>query len=150
MWEQRQNWSDISTCQRMSRTVSKYQKLEEAGKFLFYSSHREHGPASWFQTSKLQTSDSRIVKWSFSGVLCLLRPAQQLGIKIGWCTVWEKRNSRPLESRAPFLRATSLLLMSWQAESICCATMKSSASCIPGHVSHFTDYFKPSLLFPCT
>ena len=64
MWEQRQNWSDISTCQRMSRTVSKYQKLEEAGKFLFYSSHREHGPASWFQTSNLQDCEM-IIFWCF-------------------------------------------------------------------------------------
>ena len=52
----------------------------------------------------------------------LLRPAQQVGIESGQCTVWEKEtrdrikvlkmglgDSRPLESRAPFLRATSLL-----------------------------------------
>ena len=34
-------------------------------------------------------------------------------------------------------------LVSRQAESICCATMK-SASCAHGHVSHFIDYFKLS------
>ena len=39
--------------------------------------------------------------------------------------------------------------VSWQAESICCAMMK-SASCVPGHVSHFIDYFKLSLLFSFT
>ena len=65
---------------------------------------------------------SRIVKWSISDVLCLLQPAEQVGIKSGWRTVWEKEtrdrikalkmgpgDSRPLESRAPFLRATSFL-----------------------------------------
>ena len=33
---------------------------------------------------------SRIVKWSISDVLCLLQPAQQVGIKSDWRTVWEK------------------------------------------------------------
>ena len=37
-------------------------------------------------------------------------------------------------------------VVSWQAEGICCATVK-SASCVPSHVSHFIDYFKLSLLF---
>ena len=37
-------------------------------------------------------------------------------------------------------------LVSWQAESICSATMK-SASCVPNHVSHFTDYFKLSFFY---
>ena len=58
-------------------------------------------------------------------------------------------DSRPLGSRALFLRATSFYLVSWQVESICCATMK-SASCVPGHVSHSIDYFKLSLFFSCT
>ena len=37
-------------------------------------------------------------------------------------------------------------LVSWQAGSICCVMMK-SASCVPGHISYFIDYFKLSLLF---
>ena len=53
---------------------------------------------------------------------CVLRPAQQVGIKSGQRMVWEKEtrdrikvlkmgpgDSRPLGSRALFLRATSLL-----------------------------------------
>ena len=28
--------------------------------------------------------------------------------------------------------------------------MMKSASCVPGYVSHFIDYFKLSLLFSCT
>ena len=40
-------------------------------------------------------------------------------------------------------------LVSWQAESICCAMMK-SASCVPRQVSHIIDYFELSLLFFCT
>ena len=37
-------------------------------------------------------------------------------------------------------------LVSWQAESIYYTTMK-SASCVPCHVYHFIDYFKPSSLY---
>ena len=59
------------------------------------------------------------------------------------------RDSRPLGSRALFLGATSFLFSVLATESICCATMK-SASCVPGHVSHFIDYFKLSLLFSFT
>ena len=69
-------------------------------------------------------------------------------------TVWEKEtrdrikvlkmgpvDSRPLGSRAMFLRAISLLFSIFlQAESICCATVK-SASGVCSHVSHFIDYF---------
>ena len=58
-------------------------------------------------------------------------------------------DSRPLGSRALFLEAASLYLVSRHAESICCAAMK-SASCVPSHVSHFIDYLKLSLLFSCT
>ena len=54
-------------------------------------------------------------------------------------------DSRPLGSRTLFLRVTSFYLVSWQVESIRCATIK-SASCVPGHVSHFIDYFGLSLL----
>ena len=39
--------------------------------------------------------------------------------------------------------------VSWQAGSICCAMIK-SASCVPSHISHFTDYFKLPLLFSRT
>ena len=91
----------------------------------------------------------------------MLWPAQQVGIESGQRTVWEKgtrdrikglkmgpRDSRPLGSRALFLRAHHFSLVSWQAENNRCA-MK-SASCAPSHVSHFTDYFKLSLLFSCT
>ena len=92
----------------------------------------------------------------------MLWPAQQVGIESGQRTVWEKgtrdrikglkmgpRDSRPLGSRALFLRATSLLFSVLATESICCVSMK-SAPCVPGHVSHFIDYFKLSLLFSCT
>ena len=47
------------------------------------------------------------------------------------------------------LRITSLLFMSWHADSICCAMIK-SASCVPGQISHFIDYFELSLLCSCT
>ena len=91
-----------------------------------------------------------------------LRPAQQVGIESGQHTVWEKEtrdrikvlkmgpgDSRPLGSRTLFLGVPSFCLVFWQAESICCVMMK-SASCVPGHISHFIDYFKLSFLFSCT
>ena len=92
----------------------------------------------------------------------MLQPAQQVGIESGQCIVWEKEtrdrskvlkmglgDSRPLGQEPCCLEPHHLYLVSWQAESICCVTMK-SASCVPGHVSHFIDYFNLSLLFSCT
>ena len=92
----------------------------------------------------------------------LLQPAQQVGIESGRCTVWEEEtrdrikvlkmglgDSRPLGQEPCCLELHHFHLASWQAESICCVTLK-SASCVPGHVSHFIDYFKLSLLFSCT
>ena len=86
----------------------------------------------------------------------------RVGIESGQCTVWEKEtrdrskvlqmgpgDSRPLGQEPCCLEPHHFYLVSWQAESICCVTM-TSASCVPGHVSCFIDYFKPSLLFSCT
>ena len=69
-------------------------------------------------------------KDSLACVRELLRPAQQVGIESGQHTVWEKETrdrikvlkmglgySRPLGSRALFLGATWLYLLSWHAES---------------------------------
>ena len=80
----------------------------------------------------------------------------------GQCTVWRKETRDTMEVLKWDQRTQDLLgqepccsepfhfyLVSWQAESICCATVK-SASCVPGHVSHFIDYFKLSLLFSFT
>ena len=58
-------------------------------------------------------------------------------------------DSRPLGQEPCCLELHHFHLASWQAESICCVTLK-SASCVPGHVSHFIDYFKLSLLVSCT
>ena len=91
----------------------------------------------------------------------VLRPAEQVGIKMVDAQFGEKeletelkfkdgtRDSRPLGSRALFLEPHHSYLVSWQEESICCATMK-SVSCVPSHISCFIDYFKLSLLFFCT
>ena len=86
----------------------------------------------------------------------------RVGIESGQCTVWEKEtrdrskvlqmgpgDSRPLGQEPCCLEPHHFYLVSWQAESICCVTM-TSASCVPGHVSRFIDYFKLSLLFSCT
>ena len=78
----------------------------------------------------------------------VLWPAQLVGIKSGWCTVWGKKkprdrikvlkmglgDSRPLGSRTLFLGATSLLFSVLASRNICYATMK-SASCFPDEVS---------------
>ena len=89
----------------------------------------------------------------------MLQPAQQVGIKSGRHTVWKKEtrdrikvlkmglgDSRPLGQEPCCLELHHFHLASWQAESICCVTLK-SASCVPGHVSHFIDYFKLSVTF---
>ena len=55
-------------------------------------------------------------------------------------------DSRPLGSRALFLGATSLLFSVLASRKDRCASMK-SASCVPGHLSHFIDYFKLSVVF---
>ena len=97
----------------------------------------------------------------------LLWPVQQVGIENGQCAVWEnKQTKKTTKDRIKVLNmgqgTQDLLdqepcssephhfyLVSWQAESICCATVK-SASCVPSHVSQFIDYFKLSLLSSCT
>ena len=56
-------------------------------------------------------------------------------------------DSRPLGSEPCSLEPHHIYLVSWQQNLLCC--MK-SASCVPGHVSHFIDYFKLSLLLSCT
>ena len=89
----------------------------------------------------------------------MLRPAQQVGIESVRHTVWEEEtrdrikvlkmglgDSRPLGQEPCCLELHHFHLASWQAESICCVTLK-SASCVPGHVSHFIDYFKLSVTF---
>ena len=89
----------------------------------------------------------------------MLWPAQQVGIESGQHTVWEKETRDRIEVLKMGPGTQDLLgqepcssephhsyLVSWQAESICCATMK-SASCVPGHVSHVIDYFKLSVIF---
>ena len=53
-----------------------------------------------------------------------------------------------LDQEPHSLESYHVYLVSWQAECICCAMMK-SASCVPGHISHFIDYFELSLLFSC-
>ena len=72
-----------------------------------------------------------------------LRPAQQVGIESGRHTVWEKETrdrikvlkmgpgTQDLLDKEPHSSEPHhLYLVSWQAKSICCATMK-SASCAP-------------------
>ena len=86
---------------------------------------------------------------------CAWRPhaaaLQQVGIESGWRTVWEKETRErsfkygtgALKTswiKSPVPRSHITYLESWQAESISCASMKSSFS-VPGHVSHFIDYF---------
>ena len=79
----------------------------------------------------------------------------------GWHAVWEKAtrdrikvlkmglgNSRPRGSRALLLGATSLLFSVLASRKDLCVMME-SATCVPGHVSHFTGYFKLSFLFSC-
>ena len=88
----------------------------------------------------------------------LLQPASRVGIESGQCTVWEKEtrdrskvlqmgpgDSRPLGQEPCCLEPHHFYLVSWQAESICCAMMK-SASCVPCHISHFID----SVQFSCS
>ena len=90
--------------------------------------------------------------WKCSKDNGVLQPVQQVGIGSGRRIVWEKEtrdriqvwmmgpgDSRTLGSRACSLELHDFYLVSWQAESICWATMK-SASDVPGHVSHFIDY----------
>ena len=92
----------------------------------------------------------------------LLRPAQQVGIESGRRTVWEKETrdrikvlkvglgaSTPLGQEPCFSEPHHFYFVSWQAESICCVTMK-SASFVPSQISDFIDYFKLYLLFSCT
>ena len=92
----------------------------------------------------------------------LAPPAQQvgiLGLESGRRTVWEKEtrdrikvlkmgpgDSRPLGSDALFLRATSPLFSVLASRKDLLCYMK-SASCVPGHLSHFIDYSKLSVIF---
>ena len=62
---------------------------------------------------------------------------------------WDQRTQDLLGQEPCCSEPLHFYLVSWQAESICCATVK-SASCVPGHVSHFIDYFKLSVLVSCT
>ena len=91
-----------------------------------------------------------------------LQPARQVGIKNGRRTVWKKEtrdrikvlkmelgDSRPIRSKPCSSEPDHFYLVSWHTESICCAMIE-SASCVPGHVSDFIDYFGLSLLFSCT
>ena len=89
----------------------------------------------------------------------LLQPAQQVGMESGQRTVWKKETRDRIKVLKMRPGTQDLLgqepcssephhsyLVSWQAQSICCATMK-SASCVPSHISHFIDYFKLSVIF---
>ena len=91
------------------------------------------------------------VGWIINGVV--LRPAQQVGIESGRYTVWEKETRDRIKALkmglGDSLEPHHFYLVSWQAESICCATM-TSAFCVPSHVAHFIDNFKLFLLFSCT
>ena len=81
----------------------------------------------------------------------LLQPAQQVGMESGQRTVWKKETRDRIKVLKMRPGTQDLLgqepcssephhsyLVSWQAQSICCATMK-SASCLPSHISHFID-----------
>ena len=58
-------------------------------------------------------------------------------------------HSRPLGSRALLLRATSLLFSILESRKYLLCYNEINLL-VPGHLSHFTDYFKLSLLFSCT
>ena len=62
---------------------------------------------------------------------------------------WDWGTQDFLDQEPCSLEPHHFYLVSQHAESICCAMIK-SASCVPGHVSHFIDYFELSLLFSCT
>ena len=61
---------------------------------------------------------------------------------------WDQGTQDLLDQELCSLEPHHFYLVSWQAGIICCVTIK-SASCVPGHISRFIDYFKLSVLFSC-
>ena len=108
-----------------------------------------NGSVEWVRTGDLQDV-----------VSCYIQRRAGRGLKVVDAQFGEKENrdrmkvlkmgpgdSRPLGSEPCSLEPHHIYLVSWQQNLLCC--MK-SASCVPGHVSHFIDYFKLSLLLSCT
>ena len=93
----------------------------------------------------------------------VLWPAQLVGIKSGWCTVWGKKkprdrikvlkmglgDSRPLGSRTLFLGATSLLFSVLASRKYLLCYDEVSLQCPWSHLP-FYWLLKVSLLFSCT
>ena len=114
----------------------------------------------WCQT--IQRGPVRVLPRYTDGARTLLWYQNPAGRDGKWSTQFGKKNYRQNSSfkdgtgglktsdQAPCSSEPHhVYLVSWQTGIICCALMK-SASCVPGHVSHFIDYLKLSLLFSCT